>query len=224
MKPPLIQPFADLRLLGELGDAVAVEHQTAEARRWAHGGDRRELAVRPVELEQRRQIHVGHAVAVGEHERLVAERLRSRYTRPPVMLAAPVSTRWTTHGSHSLLSAVTSPVAQVDGQIPEERIVVEEVALDHLALVAERDDELVEAVLRVVLHDVPEDRLAADLDHGLGLDAGLLGKSGAESSGKDDCLHMDRPWCRGLGISEARLLRAPLRLCCRHTHEHRNDT
>ena len=38
--------LADLRLLGEVRDQVAVEHQPAEARRRAHGRHRRELAVR----------------------------------------------------------------------------------------------------------------------------------------------------------------------------------
>ncbi len=39
------------------------------------------------------------------------------------------------------------------------------------------------------LHDVPDDRLAADLDHGLGLEVRLFADSGAESPGKDDRLH-----------------------------------
>ena len=48
--------------------------------------------------------------------------------------------------------------------------IVGHVSLDVLALVAERDHELVEAEVAVVHHDVPQDRPAADLDHRLGLD------------------------------------------------------
>src|SRR3712207_7713263 len=44
----------------------------------------------------------------------------------------------------------------------------EEPALDHVALVAQAQDELAEPVGLVGLHDVPEDRLAADVHQRLG--------------------------------------------------------
>ena len=66
---------------------------------------------------------------------------------------------------------------------------VEQEALDHPALVAERDHELREAVMCVVAHDVPEDRLAADLDHRLRNEPGLLGDARSETAGEDDGLH-----------------------------------
>src|SRR3712207_7472787 len=50
------------------------------------------------------------------------------------------------------------------------------------------DDELVDALAGVELHDVPEDRLAADLDHRLGPGGGLLAQPRAEAAGQDDCL------------------------------------
>jgi len=36
---------------------------------------------------------------------------------------------------------------------------------------------------------MPENRLAANLDHGLGLKVGLLGDAGPEPTGEDDNLH-----------------------------------
>ena len=54
-------------------------------------------------------------------------------------------------------------------------VVVLEPALDVLALVPERDGELAMSVATVVHHDVPENRHAANLDHRLGTDFGLLG-------------------------------------------------
>ena len=39
------------------------------------------------------------------------------------------------------------------------------------------------------LHDVPENRLAADLDHRLGPGGGFFGDAGAESTGEDDGFH-----------------------------------
>ena len=65
--------LAGLRLLGELDDLVAVELEVTEARRRPDGGDRRELPVRAVELEQRVEIDVRDAVTPGQHEGLVAE-------------------------------------------------------------------------------------------------------------------------------------------------------
>ncbi len=52
--------------------------------------------------------------------------------------------------------------------------VVAEVILDHIALVAEAEDELPMAVMSVGLHDVPEDRAVADRHHRFRAELGLL--------------------------------------------------
>ena len=52
--------------------------------------------------------------------------------------------------------------------------VVGEELLDDVALVAQADDEVVDAVLGVELEDVPEDGAAADFDHGLGTERWFL--------------------------------------------------
>lgn len=64
------------------------------------------------------------------------------------------------------------------------------VFLDDVALVAEAYDEIVYAVRRVDFHDVPNDRLAADFDHGFRFGDGFFGEAGSESSGKYDCFHV----------------------------------
>ena len=63
---------------------------------------------------------------------------------------------------------------QVDCQVGAKPVIVEEIALDLLALVAQRDHELVEAVPHVVLHDVPDDRVTPDLDQWLRPDLSLF--------------------------------------------------
>ena len=60
-------------------------------------------------------------------------------------------------------------------------IVAEEI-LDHLALVAEAEDEFVEAEGGVNLHDVPEDRAIADWHHGFGAVLGFFPQPGAFAS------------------------------------------
>jgi hypothetical protein len=57
-----------------------------------------------------------------------------------------------------------------------------------LITIAKADDEVVEAEVAVDLHDVPDDRLAADFDHGLGPHHGFLGNPGSETTGQNDDL------------------------------------
>ena len=53
-------------------------------------------------------------------------------------------------------------------EVVRERLVVgEEVLLDRLGLVAQAEHEIGDPEARVVVHDVPEDRLVADRDHRL---------------------------------------------------------
>ena len=83
-------------------------------------------------------------------------------------------------------SGATLAVLQRDRHVLADRVVVQEVALDLVALVAEREHELVEAVARVVLHDVPQDRPAADLDERFRTHLGLLGQARAGAAAQDD--------------------------------------
>jgi hypothetical protein len=156
--------LAGLRLLGELAHAVVLEGQRAEARRRPHGRDGRELPVRAVEAEQRACVQVREAVAVGDEERPFAE-VRPQPADPAARHRLP---------------------ARVDDLDPpsarERRLPVFSgsagPAFDHLPLVPARDDELLEARARVDRHHVPEDRTAADLDHRLRPELGLLGEPG----------------------------------------------
>src|ERR1044071_4175841 len=168
--------LADLRLLGELGDEVAVEDEAAEARGRAdgrHGGD---APLRAVEGEQLAEVDVAHAVAVGEEEGAVLQpRLkpldaaaRVRLLPRVLQVDAPVLAL--------ALLRLDAAAPEVNAHAPAQRAVVHEVALDDLAAVAERDEELLEVEVRVVAHDVPEDRATPDLAHRLRLNLGLLGE------------------------------------------------
>src|SRR5262249_4587715 len=78
---------------------------------------------------------------------------------------------------------------EVDRHVRRVEEVVGEILLDDVTFVAEAHDEIVEAVRRVSLHDVPENRLSADLHHGLGAHGRFFRKAGPESAGEDDYLH-----------------------------------
>jgi len=79
--------------------------------------------------------------------------------------------------------------ANVDADRPAHRRVVQEVASNHVAEVAERHHKLTHAVVRVMFHDVPEDRASAYLDHRLWPDVGFFGEAGPEATGEDDGFH-----------------------------------
>ena len=67
--------------------------------------------------------------------------------------------------------------------------IIREILLDHVALVAEADDELLHAERRIQLHDVPENRPRADFHHGLRPRVRLLGDARALAAGENDALH-----------------------------------
>jgi len=60
--------------------------------------------------------------------------------------------------------------------------IVCEVFLYHISLIAAADNELIDPIVRIDFHDMPQDGLPADLDHGLGLDFSFFGQACTESS------------------------------------------
>ena len=168
-----------------LGDEVAV------AGRRTDRGQRRELAVRAVEGEERVEVDVADAVAPRQQEGVVADPRREPLDATTgVGLGTGVDDR-DAPVLAPVIAAVVDDLARpgpdrdVAGQAP----VVDGPALDRLALVARGDDELVVTEAEVVAHDVPQDRPAADLHHRLRPDDRLLGEPAPESAGQDRCLH-----------------------------------
>ena len=75
MKPPLIQPSPPA-FLGEFDDTVAIEDDIAEARQRRDRGNGHELSMALVKGQETVERHVGHAVAVGQHEGSATEQRR----------------------------------------------------------------------------------------------------------------------------------------------------
>ena len=68
--------------------------------------------------------------------------------------------------------------SQANLEVVVHGFVVQEVILDHVAAIAEAEDELAHSVVGVHLHDVPQDGAAADLDHRFGAEFGLFPETG----------------------------------------------
>src|ERR1051325_7647446 len=84
---------------------------------------------------------------------------------------------------------VHAVLAHMERHVRRMEKVVREILFDHVALVAEADDEVVESLVAVDLHHVPQHRTAADLDHRFRPHAGLFGDARPQSAGQDDDLH-----------------------------------
>ena len=76
-----------------------------------------------------------------------------------------------------------------DAVIAGRLIVVQKIVLDDVRLVAEAQDEILMAVLAVVLHDVPQDRLVADRHHRLWNVLRIIADARAEPAAEQDNLH-----------------------------------
>ena len=59
-------------------------------------------------------------------------------------------------------------IDEVEGHVASVQEVVLEVLLDHVLPVPRANHEVVEAEVGVALHDVPQDGVPTDFDHGLG--------------------------------------------------------
>lgn len=64
--------------------------------------------------------------------------------------------------------------------------IVGEILLDDITLVATANDEVIYAVSGINLHDVPKDRAAAYLNHGLRFQMCFLGYARTEPAGEDN--------------------------------------
>jgi len=145
-----------------------------------------------VKSDQRADVHVGEAVAIGHHKAIVAE--------PGLEPQQPATGHRGQAGVHQMhrpimaQAVVHSDLAgiELDGDAAVERIIVQKVLFDHLAFVAEGDDELFKAVSGIPAHDMYEDGFTAYLDHRLRAHGRFFGQAGAHATGKDDYFHKSK--------------------------------
>jgi len=178
--------FPGLRLLGEFTHRIAVEPESAEARGGTYCGDGRQPPMSTMELEQLLNVDVRDSVAVRHHARSAVDvalqslhattghRVETRVDQPD----APPE-RLAIHDVDLTGAQIYKKIIRVNGQAVK-------VFLQLSALVAARYKKLLEAVIRVYGHDVPDQWLAADLDHGLRPRAALFGDARTLAACEDD--------------------------------------
>jgi hypothetical protein len=183
MNPPLTHPSPIC------GFSMNSTTRSPSTRRRPDGRHRGQPAVGAVKLEQRGQVHVADPVPVGQQERTVVEPTRQSLDAATGPRLDPRVDKVDEPVLGPLPGRDDVPRGQVHGEGVVQHPVFEKEALDHVALVAQRDDELPETVPGIVLHDVPEDGPAPDLHHRLRPQVGLLRKPAPEASCQDDHLH-----------------------------------
>lgn len=67
--------------------------------------------------------------------------------------------------------------------------IVGEIFLDDIAFVAAANEKIINAMGGIIFHDVLQDRLAADFNHGLWANRCFFTDACAQTTGKDDCFH-----------------------------------
>ena len=114
------------------------------------------------------QIDIAHTVAVGQHERLVTDVLLNPLDAAARLSIEPrINERHLPRFRDIVVHRHAVALCEVKGDIRSVQVVVGKILLDHIALVAETDHKFMKPIIRIDLHDVPENRLATDLDHGL---------------------------------------------------------
>src|SRR6266446_224057 len=187
---PDVADVADEGVVGERDGMEALAGTDAE-----EAGD---LALLAEVLEILRQRKIGEPVAVvGEEGRVVSE-------IAPHRLEALADVGVQTGVGERDLPLVDVPAVERDVLAPARKlevvrqalVVIEEVLLDEVTSVAEAQDELGVAEMRIVLHQMPQDGPVADRRHGFRDRLRVFAESSAEAPTEEHDLHRSVPSSR----------------------------
>jgi hypothetical protein len=174
----------------KLPNLAAVQIERAETARRDGGGQSGLLAVGAVKVDRGRDIDVSDPVAIGHAKGVFAGDM----LLDPQQSPAGHGRIARVHQSH--VPVLRAPLVNFhavfghsEGYVRHVEEVIGEIFLDDVAFVPAADHEIVDAVVCVDLHDVPQDRPPADLDHRLGAHGGFFTEARAEAAGKNHCFH-----------------------------------
>ena len=159
---------------------------------WARGNETGDLSALLEGLDHRRKIDVCkvHRCSWQGTFPHPEDASRTANSRSPMLRHAPVSIMVIAPVLLRIAKRLNvAAEARHDTVRIDVRLIVEKELLDDVGLVAEAQDEILVPVLAVIAHEMPEDRLAADRDHGLRNVFGVVADPRPESSAEQDCLH-----------------------------------
>src|SRR3989344_282509 len=182
--------LAELGLFHETGYFSACSHlEFSVARGGVNGGHRRESAVLVVEVSQCAQVNVRNAIAIGQHECFISQvRLKPLdATSSHGVVPGIDQCNLPVDGLAFMILHVS--IREVNAEICIAGMVMQEVVLDHVALVSQGDYEILEALGGIKMKDVPDDGLAPDFNQGFGDFLRKFREPGAITTGKNDDFH-----------------------------------
>jgi hypothetical protein len=144
-----------------------------------------------MELKELSEVHIAHAIAIGQHEEIFTNVLLNLLHPPTRHRVLPgIDKR-----DLKVLLAVDVLVlnfgipAETDGEIVVHRLVVQEIVLDHVAAVSKAAHKISKPIVCVQLHDMPQDRTTADFYQGLGAIFSFLAQARTEPSAQHHYFH-----------------------------------
>ena len=171
----------------EMADPISFKFEGAKAGRGADGGEGNQPFVFLMKFQQFIQINVADAVAIGHHESLLID-----YGRQSLEAAAGqgglarIDEMDFPGITMILVDAPDRAIIDRNGKILVQTIKIKEISLDLLSLVTQGQDEFVEPILGIVLHDMPKNGPAANFHQRLGADLRLFCQARPHTAAEDD--------------------------------------
>src|SRR5712692_7209262 len=180
-----------LRLFLETGDSslFVLEAKGAKPAWRLHRRQCGQGALLAMEGNQVLDVEVAHAIPVGEAEGVVADVAAHALEPASGHRGFAGIDQRNLPGLHAVVEDLHFVVLHVEGHVGHVEEVVGEVLFDEITLVAAADNEVIDPVEGVQLHDMPQNRLSADFDHWFRLDLCFLAQSGAKTASQDYRFH-----------------------------------
>jgi len=134
-----------------------------------------------MKIEQAADVDVAEAVAVCKQKRVVVLKITGNALQAATSHSFEAGVG---KGDRKILFVVSAHeldvrfAAQADLEVTIHGFVVQEVILDHVAAIAEAENELAHPVVCVHLHDVPQNGTAPNLHHRFGSEFGFFAETG----------------------------------------------
>lgn len=160
--------FTVLDRVAEGIDAVAFDFDASDLCVRPNGGHRGELAMAPVEGQQRIDIHIAESIAIGDHESLAIEPFLQSLDATTGRLVRPcINDRDAPSAGRCRAQSHLTAVKR-HGDVIGDEVVISEELLDEQRLIPGRHDEVLMAEMAIDIHDAGDDGATAYFDHRFG--------------------------------------------------------
>ena len=184
-------PIVDAFFTERLNRIVLADIQHAFLLFLHHGGQSCQLAMLLMELDQFGNVHIADAITIGHHKGFVADIFLH-----PLDAAARHRVQAGIHHRHAPRLGVLVmhdhlvALGEVKGHIAGMQEIIRKPLLDHMLLVPGADHKIIEAIVRILFHDMPQNGHTADFDHRFRLELTFFRNARAIAAGKNYNFHI----------------------------------